>query len=169
MVLYISEIFNLAGAPKESVNEEEDEDEEVAWIFLFIDLVYVALLSKLSHVIEYCALSVHSFMFVITILTISFVSRLTIDDYACRFVTNDLVHRVAYFIYTMCNFIMTLNVNTHHLEGDDVGKDSKCDATYYSGGYSAGFIISRIVIVLLLAAVIIEGRFNLFPLCFPDL
>ena len=161
MVLYIDTIFKRA--PKPPLHpvleeEEEEEDEEMSWIFLFIDLVYVAMLSKLSHVLTGCALSVHSFLFVITIFTVSFVTRLTVDDYACRFITNDLVHRIAYFIYTMCNFIMTLNVNSVMPDYDEVPSDGVCGANIYSFGYSCGFLIARLVIVCLLIAVIYEDQ-----------
>lgn len=154
MVLYISHFYKKPPPPKD-VDEDEEEDEEVGWIFLFVDLVYVALLSKLSHVIEYCALSVHTFLFVITIFTVSFVTRLTIDDYACRFVTNDIVHRLAYFVYTMTNFIMTLNANAHHT---DYPSDKACKANFYTFGFSCGFLISRLVFMSLLCAVIYEDQ-----------
>ena len=154
MVLYISNIYKKPPPPHD-VDEDEEEDEEVGWIFLFVDLVYVALLSKLSHVIEYCALSVHTFLFVITIFTVSFVTRLTIDDYACRFVTNDIVHRLAYFVYTMTNFIMTLNANAHHT---DYPSDKACKANFYTFGFSCGFLISRLVFMALLCAIIYEDQ-----------
>lgn len=84
MVLYVECAYKRQELP--DGEGEEEETDTLAWILLFVDLVYVALLSKLSYVMEYCALSVHSFLFIITIFSVLFVTRLTIDDYACRLV-----------------------------------------------------------------------------------
>lgn len=155
MVLYVEHFYERQAAP--SMEEEEDEQDSLAWILLFVDLVYVALLSKLSQVMEYCALSVHTFLFIITIFSVLFVTRLTIDDYACRLGNNDLYHRVMYFIYTFSNFVMALNLNTVHTE---VASDAACQANFYSFGFSVGFLISRAVIVVLLGVVIWEDQFR---------
>lgn len=158
MVLWIQDCYTRALRPKEkNEDDEEEDDKEGAWIFLFVDLVYVALLSKLSHVVEYCALSVHSFLFVIVIFSVSFVTRLTIDDYACRFKNNDVFHRIMYFAYTMSNFMMSLNVNAKHTEAG-FHADHYCKANFYSFGFSVGFLVGRLVILILLAAVVFEDQ-----------
>ena len=54
------------------------------WMFLFIDLVLVALTSKCALVMEYCTLSPHSFIFSATIFTVMFLTRQYLDEYCNR-------------------------------------------------------------------------------------
>ena len=73
-----------------------------SWMFLFIDLILVALVSKCTRMIENCEISLHTIMFTTSIITVMYTTRLQLDDYCNRFYTNDLFHRFMYFMYMMC-------------------------------------------------------------------
>jgi len=135
----------------------EDHDgaaTEGNWIFLFVDLVFVALISKLSMVLENCALSVHTYVFCCTVFTVMYVTRLQLDDYSNRFYCNDVFHRILYFGYTLAMFIMALNVNS--IDTGGLHNDAICSANLYDFGFASGFIISRCTILVLYVVLMYE-------------
>lgn len=138
------------------VIESEGEEIEGKWMFLFVDLVFVALISKFSTVMENCALSFHSMSFVSIMMSIMFITRLHLDDYCNRFYVNDLFHRLIYFCYTMCMFIMALNINAAPTGGAE--SDALCDANLYGFGFACGFVMSRFLTLLLYISLIAENR-----------
>ena len=126
-------------------SEEEEEEQEGAWMFLFIDLVLVAMTSKCALVMEYCSLSIHSFLFSATAFTVMFLTRQYIDEHCNRFFANDAFHRFLYFAYCGSFFIMALNVNSvenhSHL-------DYKCKANLYGVGFGVAFLMTRGIMCL---------------------
>ena len=100
------------GAEEEHEEHEHDPLGDGGWMFLFIDLVLVALTSKCALVMEYCTLSPRSFIFSATVFTVMFLTRQHLDEYCNRFYANDMFHRLCYFLYVGSFFTMALNVNT---------------------------------------------------------
>ena len=132
---------------KEFEVEEPEEDVEGKWMYLFVDLVVVALISKFSHVMERCAISFHSLSFVSIVLLIAFQTRLFFDEYCGRFYSNDLFHRLLYFSYTLCTFVLTINVNAKpEAQGSD--SDAACMANIYGPGIPMAFCISRAILLV---------------------
>lgn len=148
----------LRGA-KDEVNKEKLREQQRlkgGWVFRFVDLVYVALLSKLSHAIEYCALSLHTFIFVVSLFCVLFVTRMNADDYGVHFIADDTFHSVAYFVYFLSNFVMTLNIHVSTEFHDH--SDSSCNADFVSFGFFVGFFFSRLVVLVLFLRVIFEDE-----------
>jgi len=122
------------------------------WIFLFVDLVYVAIFAKLNHLIDNCNLSLHTIAVVGSVFLVAFTSRLTIDEYSNRFYANDVFHRVVYLFYTAGIFCMGLNVT--YVATTELGlPGGQCGASIFGLGFSSGFIITRLMIILLYASV----------------
>ena len=147
--------FALRGDNDDEVREKLKDQQRKYWVFKFVDLVFVALLSKLSKVLEYCALSFHSYLFVTSLFCLLFVTRMTADEYGVQFIAHDSFHIICYFVYFMSNFIMSLNINV--LENDD-HQDASCKANFVSFGFSVGFLASRAVILILFYRVVFEDE-----------
>ena len=114
-----------------ALTEEEEiaQSRKVTWTFIFVDLIFLALVTKCASVLTACSLSVHTIMFCSIVITIMFVTRLHMDDYCNRFYENDLFHRILLFLYALCMFVMTLNVNAINTNGDP--SDAGCEADLY--------------------------------------
>ena len=83
------EDFYVRGAPKFAYNEalqvfemSTSNNDQDSWIFMFLDLVYVGLFSKLSQAFEANSLSTHTLQVVVAVFYICFASRLSIDEYS---------------------------------------------------------------------------------------
>lgn len=144
--------FNEEKQEYEIVEGGEEAEESWKWMFLFVDLVFVALISKLAAVMENCAISFHSMSFVCTMMTMMFMTRLYLDEYCGRFYVNDLFHRLIYFMYTMSMFVMALNINT--VPTDGAASDALCNANLYGVGFGMAFLMSRFLMFLLYLSVI---------------
>ena len=81
--------------------ESEDGDKEAHWMYLFVDLVLIALISKISAAVAQCELSTHTLTFQCVLFITMFMTRLHMDDYTTRFFSNDVFHRFFYFVYIM--------------------------------------------------------------------
>ena len=147
--------FALRGVNDEEVIENLKKQQRKYWVFKFTDLVFVALLSKLSKVLENCALSFHSFLFVTSLFCLLFVTRMTADEYGVQFIAHDSFHIICYYIYFMSNFIMALNIN---VVDNHSHMDSVCRADFVSFGFLLGFVCSRAVILVLFSRVIVEDE-----------
>jgi len=129
------------------------------WMFLFIDLIFVAVVSKCAIIMENCNTSLHTIMFCNTILAVMFITRLHIDDYCNRFYVNDVFHRILYFIYAMTMFVFGLNVNVLNTAG--AHDDILCAANIYGYGFGMAFFTSRIIIIMLYGSVITSDETGL--------
>ena len=88
----------------------EDEHEE-NWTALFVDLIYVAMCSKLAHTFLTCEMNVNLFLWTATLMQIFFFSRFFLDEYNIRFETDDLFHRMLTFLYIFGICIILVNIN----------------------------------------------------------
>ena len=130
---------------EESEMEKEMEESKLgAWMFLFIDLIFVAVVSKCALIMENCAISPHSILFCCTILAVMFSTRLYIDDYCNRFYVNDLFHRIIYFGYAAAMFIFGIFVFVKDTEGGH--SDEECQANIQGYGFMIAFVFSRLCI-----------------------
>ena len=141
----IAAIYNVPKPRQEWVDGKfvQYSEEDEAWVELFIDLVYVVLLSKLGDIGDHCMEkdSFYGFKLVI-IFTIMCLTRQAIDEYANRFYSHDMTHKVIYLVYTLGIFIQVLNINSdadsHH-------------CTYhpqFGFGLSIGILVTRISLIL---------------------
>lgn len=154
-----SMVFALRGF-KDQENKARLREQRMTkgfWVFKFVDLVFVALLSKLSQVLEYCALSFHSFSYVTSVFAVLYVTRMTMDDYGVQFLADDSFHVVLYFAYFMSMFVMTLNLHVNE-DHSYPKSDAYCNANFVTFGFSMGFFASRIVMLILFTRVIYEDE-----------
>lgn len=164
------------GLPKFDYNEElqafemtqtvsEDGD---AWLFAFLDLMYVGLFSKLSQAFESSTLSRHTFEVVVAVFVIAFTSRLSLDEYSNRFFANDIFHRVLYFVYTGGVFCMVINIITfdpslvHYIYVDGEQHMAPVEVSglnVHGGGFLIGFVATRVSIFLLYFSICWHNRY----------
>lgn len=91
---------------------QRDEKNEESWVELFVDLVYVVLLSKLGHAIHDCALTELLNARIVILFCALCLTRQAVDEYANRFYSHDLLHKSIYLVYTAGLFILALNFNS---------------------------------------------------------
>jgi len=148
--------YNEAKAAYEVDEETEHGNREGGWLFLFVDLVLVALITKTASALMQCEISPHTLTFQAVMFVTMFITRLHFDDYTNRFYTNDAFHRLLYFVYFMGFFIMTLNVNVAN--SNHVRSDALCKANLYGIGFGVGFLASRFSLVVLYLSVMMEDK-----------
>lgn len=124
---------------------------------------------NVGHVLEACGSNSDSVSSAFTIFLIMFISRYSIDEYSNRFFSDDVFHRLVYFLYTFGVFIMTLNISSEDNASDGSGHrvlvESSSDLgncnihSDYSIGFFAGFIVTRISLVALYSMVCwVDGK-----------
>lgn len=121
-------IFNWPMPRQEWVNGkfvEHHEKNDEAWVELFIDLIYVVLLSSLSNQLEIGHASVELFFKVALSFWIICLTRQAIDEYSNRFYCHDFVQKCIYFVYTIAVLIQAIAIQFDylrqlgHVEADD--------------------------------------------------
>lgn len=108
-------IFNVPQPRQEWINGKfvpRHEKNEEAWVELFVDLVYVVLLSKMGGILHSCTMDAQTTWSLFFTFASMCLTRQAIDEYANRFYSHDLMHKVIYLIYTAGLFVQVLNVNT---------------------------------------------------------
>jgi len=150
---------------------------EHAWIFMFIDIIYVGTIFKISHLIGLCGTSVSVYILCASYLAIMFSSRLSFDIYTCVSGASGILHVIAFCFYGMGVFIMTVNISSRLKSGADhsahavhpffaAAASSRAssaaltgDVTYgscersldYDVAFAAAFIFTRVVLVTMYA------------------
>ncbi len=127
------------------------------WMFTYIDLIIVVAIAKCAVIMKMCVLSLHTIMFVTTIITVLFVTRLQIDDYCNRFYTNDVFHRILYFAYMLCFFIMALNLDVTYTSTYEPS-DYLCQSNMYGYGFGSAFVTTRVITFLLQGSAIMADK-----------
>lgn len=90
---------------------------EHAWIFQFIDIIYVGTLFKISHLIGLCGRGATVYILCIAYFCIMYSTRLSFDVYTCVSGANGILHLIAFCFYGMGVFIMTVNISSHLQDG----------------------------------------------------
>lgn len=141
---------------------------EHAWIFMFIDIIYVGTIFKISHLIGLCGTSVTVYMLCASYFAIMFSSRLSFDVYTCVSGASGILHVLAFCFYGMGVFIMTVNISSRlksksatddHGSGHRYMTDYMGEASYglcersvdYDTAFAVAFIFTRVVLVTMYA------------------
>ena len=143
----------VGGIPEFVGHFEESE----SWMALFLDLLYVAMLSKLTDMMDNCYRNFEMFLICFCLLFLFFRIRNVIDEYAVRFFEDDVFHRMFYFIYTCGILVMVMNMDFYRNEtiarrilssSATSTIPSKCsiDAFFFSG-YTYGFYITQLSVI----------------------
>jgi len=90
------------------------EGGHITWMAIFVDLQFVAMLSKLCHMLQICnpSLSLSSFKVIglaFSIFNIFFVMRQDFDEYMSMFANDDWFTQAVYFLYQYSLLIMNMN------------------------------------------------------------
>lgn len=94
------------------------------WIFHFMDIIYVATMYNISHVITYCGEDARVYVIAGAYFTIMFMSRLLFDKYTSIFKANGVLHVIIFFLYGVGVYTMTLNIAVETVYDDDAGSSS---------------------------------------------
>lgn len=89
---------------------EHVEKNDEAWVELFIDLIYVVLLSSLANQLEIGKMSVELFVKISSSFWIICLTRQAIDEYSNRFYCHDFVQKCIYLVYTIAVFIQASSI-----------------------------------------------------------
>jgi low temperature requirement protein LtrA len=104
----IAALYNSPKPRQEWVDGQfiQNSEDEEAWVELFIDLVYVVLLSKIGDLMETCMHEDPFYGFKLAVIfAVMCLARQSIDEYANRFYSHDLAHKLIYLVYTLGIFI----------------------------------------------------------------
>jgi hypothetical protein len=94
---------------------EHAEKNDEAWVELFIDLIYVVLLSSLANLLEIGKMSPQLFVKVSSSFWIMCLTRQAIDEYSNRFYCHDFVQKCIYLVYTIAVFIQASSIQYDYL------------------------------------------------------
>lgn len=89
---------------------------EHAWIFQFIDIIYVATFFKLSHLISQCGRGVDVYVLCFAYFCIMFSTRAAFDTYTSVSGASGVLHLIACCFYGIGVFIMTVNISAQSNE-----------------------------------------------------
>lgn len=133
-------IFNKPMPRQEWINGkfiQHNEKNDEAWVELFIDLIYVVLLSSLAHLLEIGEMSARLYFKVAITFWIVCLTRQAIDEYSNRFYCHDVVQKYIYFIYTIAVFVQASAIQFDYLYqvktggGHGSGHESTTDDASY--------------------------------------
>ncbi|KAJ1396959.1 hypothetical protein B484DRAFT_425111, partial [Ochromonadaceae sp. CCMP2298] len=143
------------------VGDKEHSLLEHAWIFLFVDIIFVATLFKISHLIGVCGKGADVYLMAFSYYSLMFSTRQAFDVYTCVSGANGILHVIAFAVYGMGVFIMTVNIASHRVSttseshrlllGDAV-MYGECERTKeYDIAFAAAFIFTRLVLMVMYA------------------
>lgn len=136
-------------------------DEEQTWIVFFIDLCFVAYVSRMSHVLTTCLLTDETLVLIIFMSNVCHNLRMSMVDYSVRFYTDDFLHRMLLFAHIGGIVIMVMTIEgatgmqaatdaTGGHGGDGHTDQPVCSISYEDlGAYVAGYSIARNAVFLL--------------------
>lgn len=142
---------------------------EHAWIFQFIDIIYVGTTLKISHIIGTCGRGIDVYILAFSYFAIMFSSRCAFDVYTCISGANGILHLIAFCFFGMGVFVMTVNIasiSTSSIASSHVSElspfarglaISDSDITYgdckrsidYDIAFASAFIFTRGVLVVM--------------------
>ena len=179
----VAAIYNVPKPRQEWIKGkfvQRHEKNEEAWVELFVDLIYVVLLSKLGDIIHVCNMTEALQWKVAVIFSIMCLTRQAIDEYANRFYSHDLMHKLIYLVYASGLFIQVLNIDAvydtpsssaevaSHSESQSnaplapfAATSSTSNSHAYDCLYIPEFELGMIVGVIITRASIIASKFSL--------
>lgn len=149
--------------------EHLDVVSDHAWIFQFIDIIYVGTITEISRIIEECGTGKDVYLLCAAYFVIMFNTRSAFDVYACISGVKGIALILAFAFYGIGVFIMTINVAVNANEEDghtpmptalhnaysDASYNSKlgsehCTISYdYNIAFAAAFLFTRTILVVM--------------------
>ncbi len=124
-----------------------NSEEAVAWNNFFIDLLYVAVATRLSAILQGCEIDSRVIIIIYSIASIFFHLRMNLDEYSIKFYTDDIFHRSVYFLYIVGVVIMGMTSSgLLDFIGHGYGYERhECNLNYaYFEKFLVGYLIARI-------------------------
>jgi hypothetical protein len=144
---------------------------EHAWLYHFVDVIYVGTIFNVSWLIEHCGASIGVFGVSFAYFAIMYSSRLAFDEFYCITQAKGVVHLVSFGLYGAGVFLMAASINADPNEEEHC----KCDATEdlrrlntaddppdlpydyghcsrrstYDVGFAVGFMATRLVLIVM--------------------
>jgi hypothetical protein len=109
--------------------EHDTEEGDEAWVELFIDLIYVVLLSSLANQLEIGTLGPELFFKITLSFWIICLTRQAIDEYSNRFYCHDVIQKGIYFVYTIAVFIQAIAIHYDCLHQESHLEESTTEST----------------------------------------
>lgn len=103
------ELVRWVTAALGSTHSNEFEPKHV-WIFQFIDILYVAIIFKISNLIKLCGRGADVYLLCFSYFSIMFCTRLAFDVYTCVSQASGVLHVVAFCLYGLGVFVMLTNI-----------------------------------------------------------
>ena len=86
----------------------------------FVDLLYVATIFNINHIINSCGDSASNVLLLcISYFFILFTTRYHFDIYSIMFYSVDLVHRCLFWVFNLGVFVMTFNIKATHIGAEE--------------------------------------------------
>lgn len=114
----------IVGSSRQYVGLEDEHHEP--WTGLFVDLIYVAMCSKVAHILLGCQPNMEILFSVGCMMHLFFLSRFFLDEYNIRFESDGIFHRAITFLYIAGICVMLINCNVQYL-GDGGGGHRRLD------------------------------------------
>eukprot|EP01032_Pedospumella_encystans_P001736 gene1736-2024_t len=146
--------------------EHLDVVSDHAWIFQFIDIIYVGTITEISRIIEECGTGKDVYLLCAAYFVIMFNTRSAFDVYACISGAKGIALILAFAFYGIGVFIMTINVavnqgeeEEHPVEAAPTGSlypyttynaqlgSEHCTISYdYNIAFAAAFLLTRTIL-----------------------
>ena len=88
---------------------------EEPWINGFVDLIYVAMIMKISELLFKCGNFVDVWIMAAVYFALMFMTRHNIDMFSICMKGTDIHHRLVFMLYCLGTFLMTLNIAQTHI------------------------------------------------------
>ena len=135
---------------------------EHLWVFLFIDIIYVATVYSINHILIECGDDEEVYQVVISYFVLMFSTRLAFEEYTCLLKAHKAEHVVVAILYAFSAFIMTLNIAVEQEGSDDTppeGSFGKCKSVEdYNIAFAVTFFATRILVAVMFTLGILRSH-----------
>lgn len=155
-----------------SDEEQRNSHTALSWIFNFVDIIYVGVISSIGQVFEQCGNNHKVFLMAASYLGIMFTTRYQFDQYASTFCTTktensrEVLRIILMLFYLVAIYSMALNIAFDEVEADstDVGHFGTCaQNSAYAMIFAISFLFSRIAIIILYWTKFRDERYSSNP------
>jgi hypothetical protein len=102
------QLLNFNGTYSDVQNE--DYNQQTEWFFYFIDIIYVATIFNISHLISKCGDDSKVYLVAASYFTIMFSTRMFFDTFTSILHANGVLHKLIFILYGLGVYCMTVNI-----------------------------------------------------------
>mmetsp|Transcript_27354 Transcript_27354/g.58928 ORF Transcript_27354/g.58928 Transcript_27354/m.58928 type:complete len:329 (+) Transcript_27354:67-1053(+) len=118
------------------------------WIYHFLDIIYVATIYNISHLITHCGEAYSVYLIACSFFLLMFSTRMFFDTYTSLFHASGILHTLNFIFYGLGAYVMTLNIAVVPVDsGGDYGTCKKVQDYNYS--FAAAFLFTRLLLFVL--------------------